>query len=355
MTRAEKSFTLGAAGPECPRMQRTKIAQFGLGPIGLDSLRLAALHPALEVVGAVDIDPAKAGRPLAEVSGVGALDGLLVSSSLEELFRETPPAVILHTASSRAAETLAQMRPALELGVSVVSTCEELVFPALRSPALTKEYDALCRHTGARVVAAGVNPGFVMDVLPICLTSVCRDVDAIVIERVVDAATRRRPLQAKIGSGQPPASFRQELAAGRAGHAGLRESLALIAHALGWNVTEIRESAEPVVATRRVRSDHFAVEAGQVCGIHQRAVAASGGRERLVLDLQMYLGAPDPRDVVEILGRPSLKVRIEGGVAGDVATTASLVNTVPRLLAAPPGLRLPHELPLPAWTGATSS
>lgn len=333
-------------------MQRTKIAQFGLGPIGLESLRLAAGHPGLEVVGAVDIDPTIVGRPLAEVSGVAALDGLTVASSLEALFAENPPAVILHTASSRAAVTLAQLRAALELGVSAVSTCEELVFPRLKSPALAQEYDALCRHAGARVVAAGVNPGFVMDVLPVCLTSVCRDVDAIRIERVVDAATRRRPLQAKIGSGQPPAAFQQQLEAGRAGHAGLAESLALIAHALGWRIEKLRETAEPVIATRVIRTEHFTVEAGQVCGIHQRAVAHSGGRERLVLDLQMFLGAPDPRDVVEIHGRPPLKVRVEGGVAGDVATIASLVNTVPRLLASRPGLLLPTELPVPAWNGA---
>lgn len=332
-------------------MQRTKIAQFGLGPIGLESLRLAATHPQLEIVGAVDNDPAKARRPLAEVTGIGALDGLAVSPTLEELFRENTPAVILHTASSSAATTLAQMRPALELGVSVVSTCEELIFPALRLPALAKEYDALCRHAGARMVAAGVNPGFVMDVLPICLTSVCREVEAITIERVVDAATRRQPLQAKIGSGQAPAPFREKLAAGRAGHAGLRESLALVAHALGWACDEIRETAEPVVAARALRTDYFAVEPGQVCGIHQRAVASAGGRDRLVLDLQMYLGAPDPRDVIDIQGRPGLKVRVEGGVAGDTATIASLVNTVPRLLAAAPGLRLLTDLALPAWSG----
>lgn len=332
-------------------MQRTKIAQFGLGPIGLESLRLAATRPDLEIVGAVDHDPAKAGRPLADLTGTGALDGLVVAPTLDELFRENAPAVILHTASSGAAAALAQVRPALELGASVVSTSEELIFPALRSPALAKECDALCRHTGARIVATGVNPGFVMDVLPLCLTGVCREVDAIAIERVVDASTRRQPLQAKIGCGQAPAEFRARLAAGRAGHAGLRESLALVAHALGWRLEELRDVAEPVVAERPLRTEHFAVAPGQVCGIRQRAAGVVGGRERLVLDLAMYLGAPEPRDVIVVRGRPELNVRIAGGVAGDAATVAALVNTIPRLLAAAPGLRLLTELSVPVWTG----
>ncbi|HYC70523.1 MAG TPA: hypothetical protein VEB66_04905 [Opitutaceae bacterium] len=332
-------------------MQRTKVAQFGLGPIGLESLRLAATIPTLEIVGAVDNDPAKAGRSLADLTGVGALDGLTVVRTVEDLFRENPPTVILHTASSSAATTFAQMRPALELGVNVVSTCEELIFPALRAPALAKEYDVLCRHAGARIVATGVNPGFVMDALPICLTGVCREVEAITIERVVDAATRRQPLQAKIGSGQPAAAFRERLASGRAGHAGLRESLALVAHALGWTLDAVHETAEPVVAAGAIRTEFFDVAPGQVCGIHQRAVGLVGGRERVVLDLQMYLGAPDPRDVIVVRGRPDLHLRLEGGVAGDTATIAALVNTVPRLLAAAPGLRLLTELALPVWTG----
>lgn len=332
-------------------MHRIKVAQFGLGPIGLESLQHAAQQPWLEITGAVEKDPAKAGRPLAEVTGLPALDGLTVSASLEELFREAPPEVILHTASSSAAASLAQLRPALELGVNVVSTCEELIFPALRSPALAKEYDALCRHAGARLVATGVNPGFVMDVLPVCLTGVCRTVDSILVQRVVDASTRRQSLQAKIGSGQEAATFRAKLAAGQAGHAGLRESLALIAHAMGWTLDGVTESAEPVLATREIRTAFYAVAAGQVCGIHQRATGTSKGRERITLDLQMFLGAPDPRDFVVIRGQPDLDVTLAGGVAGDTATVAALVNTVPRLWAAPAGLRLLTELALPGCAG----
>jgi 4-hydroxy-tetrahydrodipicolinate reductase len=171
-------------------MQKIKVAQFGLGPIGIESLKLAATQSWLEIVGGVDIDPAKIGRSLAELTGVPTLGGALVYSSLSELFAGVKPDVILHTAGSSAAASFAQVRPALEAGVSVASTCEELIFPALKTPELTAEYDALCRRTGARVVGTGVNPGFVMDVLPITLTGVSRRVDSIYVERVVNAATR---------------------------------------------------------------------------------------------------------------------------------------------------------------------
>lgn len=330
-------------------MKRIKVAQFGLGPIGVESLKLAAQQPWLEVVGAVDHDPSKVARPLTEITGLGQLDGLRVTRDLEALFRETPPEVILHTASSSVTATLAQMRPALEFGVSVASTCEQLIFPALKEPALAQEYDALCRHTGARIVATGVNPGFVMDVLPIALTGVSRRVESIFVERIVDASTRRSPLQAKIGSGQEPEEFTDKLRAGRAGHAGLIESAALVAHAMGWVLESLTEEGEPVIAERELTTPRFTVPKGKVCGIRQRVVGTSEGVERVVLEIAMFLGARQPRDRVVVRGWPPLDVTVSGGVAGDEATVAALINVVPRLLATAPGLRLATDLALPKW------
>ncbi len=332
-------------------MKKVKVAQFGLGTIGMESLKHAAQQPWMEIVGAVDHDPLKYGRSLVELTGLGSLDGLILFPTLEELFRETEPDVILHTTSSGAAPALEQLRPALELGLAVASTCEELIFPALKSPAAALELDTLCRHAKARLVATGVNPGFVMDLLPLCLTGVCRAVESIRVERIVDAATRRQSLQAKIGCGQEVAEFRDRLQLGRAGHMGLGESVALLAHALGWSLDSIDEHCEAVIAPRELTTEFFSVAAGQNCGVRQRVVGRQAGVEKIVLDLQMYLAAPEPRDLIQIRGQPDLQVRIEGGVAGDAATVGALINVVPRLLAAPPGLRLLHELAVPAWTG----
>lgn len=337
-------------------MKKIKVIQFGLGPIGIESLKLAAEQSWLAVTGGVDIDPAKVGRSLGELTGVTALNGAKVFSSLEELFAAVgAPDVVLHTAGSSAATSFAQMKPALDRGISVASTCEELIFPALKTPDLAREYDALCRRSGARIAGTGVNPGFVMDILPICLTGVSREVKSIYVERVVNASTRRQPLQAKIGSGQNPADFRAKFAAGKAGHAGFQQSVALLAHAMGWRLDEVRESCEPVVATSRVITKFFDVAPGQSLGIHQKCVGLSGGETRIKLDLQMYLDASLPHDAIVIKGRPDLNLVLNGGVAGDDATVAALINIVPRLLAAAPGVRLMTELAVPAWQNPQSA
>jgi 2,4-diaminopentanoate dehydrogenase len=175
------------------------------------------------------------GRDLSVLTGVKDLRGRRVWASVEELVARGRPDVIFHTAVSRFKDTFVQIEPIARRGISVVSSSEELLFPRLREPKLAAKLDRLCRRTGARIIGTGVNPGFVMDVLAICLTGVSREVRAIHIQRVVNAATRRAPLQKKIGSGLLPAEFRRLFKQGRAGHAGLKESLALVAHCLGWS------------------------------------------------------------------------------------------------------------------------
>jgi 2,4-diaminopentanoate dehydrogenase len=326
---------------------KIKLAQFGLGPIGLETLKLAATKPWAQIVGGIDIDPAKIGQDLADLTETKSLRGGRVYGSLDELVAHEKPDVIFHTAVSKFKAAFGQLEPMARYGISVVSSCEELLFPQLREPKLAGKLDQLCRKSGARMVGTGVNPGFVMDVLPLCLTGVSREVRAIHVQRVVDAATRREPLQRKIGSGLPPKEFRRRLKAGRAGHAGLRESLALMAHCLGWKLTDIVESGDAVVAEQDIRTRFLEVKPGQTCGLHQHAEGRVKGKVRLTLDLKMYLGARDPHDAIQIEGDPPLALLLQGGVAGDQATVAALVNTAPRLLEAAAGLRLMTDLSLP--------
>lgn len=324
--------------------QTLKVAQFGLGPIGLECLRLAATKQWATVVGAVDIDPAKAGQDLAALSGISRFKKMRVCSAISQL--KAKPDLLFHTTVSRLESAFPQLAPILTQGINVVSSCEELVFPQLRQPQFAAKLDSIARRSGARVVGTGVNPGFVMDLLPLVLASVTRRVTGIHVQRVVNASTRREPLQRKIGSGLAPAEFRRLFRIGKAGHAGLKESLALIAHALGHRIRNIVETGDPIVARQAIETTFLRVKKGQTCGLHQRAETRIPGKLHLSLDLKMYLGASDPYDAVQIAGDPPLDVIVRGGVAGDQATVAALVNAAPRLMRTQPGLRLISELPL---------
>jgi 4-hydroxy-tetrahydrodipicolinate reductase len=286
---------------------------------------------------------------LGDVIGLGRELGIKVRNDADALFDETAADVVLHTTGSYLKQVWNQLEGILNAGLNVVSTCEELSYPAAQFPDLAQQIDELARANGVTVLATGVNPGFVMDVLPICLTGVSRRVDHVYVERVVNASTRRQPLQKKIGSGLAPDEMRRLFAEGRAGHAGFMESLHLIGHALGWRFGDAWEIFDPVVAAYDIETAFFKVSRGQCCGIHQLVVGVDEtGVQRVHMDLKMYLDARDPHDTVKITGDPPLEMRVNGGVAGDHATVASLVNAIPRLLKAPAGLLLMTDLPLPA-------
>ncbi|MGZ4972597.1 MAG: NAD(P)H-dependent amine dehydrogenase family protein [Limisphaerales bacterium] len=325
---------------------KIKVAQFGLGPIGIETVKLAATKPWLEIVGGVDIDPAKIGKPLSELTGIKSLNKAKVYSSFADLLKKTKPDCVLHTSVSRMPQAAPQLEPIIKAGISVVSSCEELLFPQLRAPAIAKKLDALCRKHKSRVLGTGVNPGFVMDTLAICLTGVCRNVESIEINRVVNASLRRLPLQMKIGSGMDPAEFRRLFREGKMGHVGLVESLALVAHALDWKIGKITETCEPMIAPKNIKTQFLEVPKGLTCGIHHRA-EAKAGKHKLTLDLKMYLDAEDPRDAVNIIGDPPIDAVLRGGVHGDRATVAALVNAVPTVLRAQPGLLLMTDVPVP--------
>lgn len=330
-------------------MQTIKITQFGLGPIGLACLKLAAEKPWVQIVGAVDIDPAKVGQSLSALTGNPAITGS-VFKSFDELYAHAKPDLVFHTAGSKADISIAQITPIVRQGVSVSSSCEELLYPRLRAPQQADQLDELCKKHNARVVATGVNPGFVMDLLPITLTGVSRSVDRIYVERVVNASTRRQPLQKKIGSGMDPDEMRRLFKEGKAGHAGFMESLHLIGHCMGWTFDQTDEIFQPMIAAYDIETPHFKVKKGHCCGIHQIVEGKVAGQQKVLMDLKMYLDAQDPHDTVKIHGDPPLDVRVQNGTAGDHATVAALVNSAPRLLKSPAGLLLSTDLPVPSWT-----
>lgn len=328
-----------------------RVIGYGVGPIGAETLRQALRTPWVQVVGAIDTDPAKAGRDLGEVLGLDQALGVSVSADAGACLAKTPADIVIHCAGSRLPAILDHLTTCIAAGRRVVSSAEELLFPTLRHPDIARELDRTARERGVALLGTGVNPGFVMDLLPLVCTAVCRDVRRIEVERVVDAGTRRLPLQRKVGAGMTPQAFRGQVEAGKLGHVGLVESLAFVADALGWTIGEITESLDPVLAEAEVQTAYLRVARGEVAGLHHVARASAPGQGEISLDLRMYVGARDPHDTIRIEGTPPLDLLIRGGTAGDQATVAALINAIPRVLAAPPGLHTLKDLPVPRMAG----
>jgi 4-hydroxy-tetrahydrodipicolinate reductase len=326
--------------------KRIRTIQYGVGPIGAGLVRLMREKQSIEIAGAIDTDPAKAGRDLGEV--VGAADapwGVPVTTDADALLRESVD-VVVHSTSSSLVAVADQLLACLAAEACVVSTCEELAYPFRKHPELSSQLDAEAKAYGVALVGTGVNPGFVMDKLVTTFSAVAQRVDSVRVTRIVDAAGRRLPLQKKIGAGMTVEEFRELVAAGVIKHHGLPESVALVSDALGLGVGEIVETIEPMVAVSHLRTEVLEVHPGQAAGVHQVARGLAGGEEKIHMELQMFVGATDPRDVIELRGKPDISLVIPGGTHGDIATASVVVNTIPAILDAPAGLRTMRDLPV---------
>ena len=322
-----------------------RVVCYGLGPIGLGIARLVVSRPEYAVVGAVDIDSTKVGRDLGELLGDMPL-GVKVHPDASAVVAETRPDVVLHATGSVLSQVVPQLNELLATGTNVISTCEELSYPWTVQPQMASELDSAARRSGVTLLGTGVNPGYVMDSLPLALTAPCVVVRSVRVTRIVDVAQRRVPLQRKVGVGITRQEFAQRVQQRQIGHVGLSESLHMLATSLRWELEQFETSIEPVVAKTPFMTEMGRFEAGSVRGIHQTARGFISGREVLFLDLWMYFDAPDPQDTIDIDGDPPIHMSIGGGIPGDTATAAIVVNAIPSVVRAMPGLGSMADIPI---------
>lgn len=331
---------------------KPRIVQVGLGPLGIKVLQDAVDRDVVEIAGAVDVSPSVADKRLSSLLQ-GYSGDVVVHHEIDDVDWARADVAIVTTSSDLAvcAETFEEL---LDHRVHIVSSCEELVFPWLRHAELASELDLAARRADRVLLGTGVNPGFVMDLLPLVATGVCRDVRSIRIERIQDASSRRVPFQRKIGAGLTRSQFDAAVGNGTLRHVGLGESLHLVAHALGWKLDAWHENLEPVIADRPLQCALGAIEPGMAAGVRQSAQGTvpngrGGSREVLHLEFVAAIGQPDPHDSIQVQGEPAIDLVVRGGIHGDVATSALLLNSVFTAREAPSGLRTVADVRSPRW------
>jgi hypothetical protein len=328
-------------------MPRTlKVAIVGLGPVGQSVARAVLQTPALKLVAATDPAPLYAGKDLGAVLSLPRKLKVKVEGEPERFFKKVRADVAFVCTSSLLKDVKGPIAALLGRRVNVLTTCEELAWPVPARAAAFRELDRLAKRKKVSVLATGVNPGFAMDSLALALTAPCARVRRVSVTRVVDAAARKLPLQRRVGAGLNLGQFRRAVTEGTVRHVGLVESAQMIADALGWKLERVDETIEPAIAPRDLDTEYLRIPAGAAAGIRQAVRAYRGGELAVSLDLQVYVGAESPRDHVLVDGDPPVDATIAGGINGEVAAAAVLLNSLPKLLAARAGLLTVKDLPL---------
>lgn len=322
-----------------------KVAMIGLGPVGQAVARRLLTTPKVTITAAVDPAVQYAGRDLGTVLGLPRRLKLPVEGEPLRFLRRPRAEVAFVCTSPTLKDVKETVTALLGRGVRVLTSCDELVHPVPAHAAAFSELDRLARARKTCLLATGVTPGFAMDTLALALTAPCATVRRVSVTRVVDAAGRLS-LQRRAGAGLTVAQFRRALTEGTLRQVCLAQSAHMIARALGWKLDRVDETIDPAIAPRDLDTGALRVPAGAVSGFRRSLRAYRGSELAVSLDLQIYVGAEQPRDHVLVDGDPPVDASVAGGLDADASTAALLVNALPRVLAAPPGLLAASDLPL---------
>ena len=333
---------------------RFNVVLVGLGPMGRLIADLLISRDNIHLLGVVDIDPRLKDKQMRDILP-SSTSSLPISMDLQFVLESNNVDVVIIATSSSLEKVAPTIKTAIESGCNVLSICEELSFPYSNSPDLSSELDVLAKKNNVSIVGTGINPGYLMDLLPIVLSAPCQVVNKISVTRMMNSSKRREPFQRKIGTGLSIEEFQKKIANKEiTGHVGLIQSIQMIIAALGLKHGEIIEKIpEPILCEDEfVTSYGSTIKEGFVRGLRSIGVAKSSESDDnlVVLDFIAFAGDHEEYDQIKIEGIPSIEQKIIGGVHGDLGTAAMVANLIPNVYSTQPGLYTMKDIAVPCNT-----
>jgi len=332
--------------------KKIRVVQWGLGAMGRGMAQLITTKEGLELVGAIDVNPALDGKDVGEVLGVDPLD-VKVTTDPSSILDSSKVDVVTIATTSWVKNQIDDLSTILSAGVNVVSIAEEMSAPEAQNPELAEKLDDLAKANGVSIVGVGVNPGFVLDHLVVALTSGSQQVTKVEARRVNDLAPYGETVLRTQGVGTTPEEFEAGVADGsivrtrrlpRVGTphqrrpgtgSGLRRTTRGADHRQG--------------GPSGPRSRHRTRTSGWLQP-HRRGPPRRRGGHQTHPPQQVDPGAEgtETGDYITISGVPEISMCIQPEIAGGKATAGICVNTIPRIFAATPGLKRVIDLPSPS-------
>jgi hypothetical protein len=329
-----------------------KVIQWATGTVGVHAVPAIVRHPDLELVGLWVHSDEKAGRDAGELCGIDPV-GVTATQDADALLALDADCVC-YTAHSdvRPGEVVDDLCRMLAGGKNVVNTS----FVALLYPeqaGFQDQLQAACLEGGTSFFTSGIDPGYGNAGITIGALGVCQDVRTVRMMEIVNYATWDNPFTMFeiMGFGKPDESRSLLLAPGSMTLA-WGPVVALVAASLGLELDEITEDHEVLLADEDVTIASGVVEAGTISGMRFEIKGMVDGEPRVVVEHVTRLRDDDAphwpqgegyRILVE--GEPNLKLEVtlssdlgDHNHAGCLATAMHVINAIPAVVAADPGV-----------------
>jgi 2,4-diaminopentanoate dehydrogenase len=344
-----------------------RVIQWGTGNAGRPALRAIIRRPDLELVGVHAHSSDKIGRDAADLCGLDEPTGILATSDVDALLASDADCVsYMVQGETRVQETISELSRALAAGKNVVNTSLVfLVYPPFVPGVFREPLEAACNEGQTTLLTSGFDPGWSGDILPLALACACETVDSIRVTEMMDYSTYEDPGFTGLffGYGRP-LDYEAPLFAPGAISGGWGGMVHMVADALGWTIDELRVDHERLPAPETFPTAMGVIEEGTCAGVRFELQGLSGGAPVVVAAhvnrLRADVGPQWPRLSgdrsgyrIEVVGSPSYTCEIEpAGADGDhnaagiLGTAMRLVNAIPAVCAAAPGLVTPLDLPI---------
>lgn len=332
---------------------KIKVIIWGLGSMGKGIAEMLLNKQGVEIVGAVVRGP-KIGKSMFDLTGIkrkGRKD--IIAGSYKDVIKEKSADILIICTDSFVKDSFEKIKYAVERGINVISTAEEMAYPRAQEVELSEELNNIARENDVTILGTGINPGLIMDLLVIALTGASISVDSIEAERINNLSPFGPAVMKGQGVGISVDEFNKRVEDNSLdGHVGFPESISMIADALGWELDDkIPLSREAIVSSVYRKSPYAEVEPGEVAGCNMKGCGYVD-RELKIKMLHPQQIEPESEgqetgDYIRIKGEPNINMSIKPEIPGGIGTIAMTVNMIPHVINSYPGLKTMIDLPVP--------
>lgn len=335
-------------------MENIRIALWGFGAMGSGIAKVLMRKKGCEIVGVCDIHPARVGKSIYELTGVerGAHKDVEICPDIDKVAARGAADICVIATDSFTKKIYPKIEKVISNGINVVCTAEEMSYPMAKEPELSKKMDELAKKNGVSILGTGINPGLMMDLLAICLSGCMTDVEAVECKRVNSLSPFGPAVMEEQGVGLTKEAFAKGVADGSlAGHVGFAESVGMIAEAFGWSVGKFEQQMKPIVTEVDRKSPYGFAKAGDVAGVNMTGQGYVDGEVKINMihpqQIEPEMGGTHTGDYITLKGTPNVNMAINPEVDGGIGTIAMIVNMIPHVINARPGLKTMLDLPVP--------
>lgn len=335
-------------------MENVKVSIWGFGAMGSGMARMLLNKKGIDIVGVCDMHPQREGKSIFEVLGIdrGIREDVIIRKNIDEVISEKSCDICLCATDSFTKNAFPRLKYVLEKKINVISTAEEMAYPKANNPELAEELDRIARENGVTILGTGINPGLIMDLLVVCLTGCMTDVTHIEAKRINSLSPFGPAVMEEQGVGLKENEFLDKVGSGElAGHVGFRESVNMIADALGWKLDNFSQQMAPIITSVDRKSPHGFAASGDVAGVNMTGQGYVDGSVKIDMihpqQIEPELEGTYTGDYITIKGTPEVNMSIKPEVDGGLGTIAMVVNMIPHVINATPGLKTMIDLPVP--------